>query len=334
MVSTFHMDVSGGERFFDLLEHLHRNPGTNRDVLLLMYYCLSLGFEGRMRVNPQGLLELGRIREGLYRTLRSAHSESERELSPHWQGCNARYQPLSVSMALSTIAATAILSITLLFFGLNSALNARSDATLQEFADLPPKSSATLKMTAALPPASFAPASLPTPTPVPPPKLLAFLEEEIHGGLVTVSPSRQGTLVRIHNRGLFATGSASVQDTFIGLLEKIGAEIAKERVRVIVIGHTDNVPINTFAFPSNWQLSQERARQVARILARHVPATLITAEGRGQTEPVETNDTPEGREANRRTEIVVIQPQPESVPWTSLTGFTPSEAISSPTRIR
>jgi type VI secretion system protein ImpK len=334
MVSTFHMDLTGGERFFDLLEHLHRDPGTNRDVLLLMYYCLSLGFEGRMRINPQGLLELGRVREGLYRTLRSAQGEFERELSPHWQGCNARYQPLSVSIALSTIAALTILSITLLFFGLNATLNARSDATLEEFADLPPKRSATLKVTAVLPPAAPAPASQPIPTPVPPPKLQAFLDEEIRQGLVTVSPSRQGTLVRIHNRGLFATGSASVQVNFVGLLEKIGAEIAKERARVIVIGYTDNVPINTFAFPSNWQLSQERARKVASILARHVPPALITAEGRGQTEPVETNDTPEGREANRRTEIVVIQPQSESAPWTSLTGFTPSEAISNPTHIR
>src|SRR5262249_47193251 len=159
----------------------------------------------------------------------------------------------------------------------------RSDVTLQEFADLPPRSSATLKVVAALPPASFAPASLPTPAPASPPKLQAFLAEEIRQGQVTVSPSRQGTLVRIHNRGLFATGSATVQENFIGLLDKIGAEIAKERTRAIVIGHTDNVPINTLAFPSNWQLSQERARQVARILARHVPAALITAEGRGQT---------------------------------------------------
>jgi type VI secretion system protein ImpK len=325
MVSTFHMDVTGGERFFDLLVHLHGDPGTNRDVLLLMYYCLSLGFEGRMRINPHGLLELGRVRDGLFRTLRSAQGEFERELSPHWQGIDARHQPLSVSTTLSTIAAGTILSLTLLFFGLNATLNARSDVTLQELADLPPKGPASLKMAAVVAP-MVAPAA------APPTTLQTFLDDEIRQGLVAVSPVRQGALVRIRNRGLFATGSASVQDRFLSLLDKIGAEIGKERARVIVVGHTDNIPINTFAFRSNWQLSQERARQVARILARHVPAALITAEGRGQTEPADTNNTPEGREANRRTEIIVTQPQSDSTPWTSSAGSTPSELTSRPMR--
>jgi type VI secretion system protein ImpK len=330
MVSTFHMDVTGGERFFDLLEHLHRDPGTHRDVLLLMYYCLSLGFEGRMRINPQGALELARVREGLYRTLRSVHGEFERELAPHWRGLDARHRPLSTSMALSTIAAGTVLALTLLFFGLNGTLSARSDVTLQQLADLPPKGAASLKV-AAVAAAVVAPPAI---APAPQPKLQTFLDDEIRTGLVTVSQVRQGTLVRIRNRGLFATGSASVQDRFVPLIDKIGAEIAQEGARVLVVGHTDNVPINTFAFRSNWQLSQERARQVARILASHVSPALIQAEGRGETEPADTNDTPEGREANRRTELIVIQPLPGSTSWTSLAGTTPPAPGSTPTPIR
>jgi type VI secretion system protein ImpK len=330
MVSTFHMDVTGGERFFDLLEHLHRDPGTHRDALLLMYYCLSLGFEGRMRINPQGAIELARVREGLYRTLRSIHGEFERELAPHWRGIDARHQPLSTSMALSTIVATTVLALTLLFFGLNGTLSARSDVTLQQLADLPPKGVASLKMAAATAPAIAAPVMASAPQP----KLQTFLDDEIRTGLVTVSQARQGTLVRIRNRGLFATGSASVQDRFVPLIDKIGAEIAQEGARVLVVGHTDNVPINTFAFRSNWQLSQERAHQVARILARHVSPAQIQAEGRGETEPTDTNDTPEGREANRRTELIVIQPQPGSTSWTSLVGTTPPAPGSTPTPIR
>jgi type VI secretion system protein ImpK len=329
MVSTFHMDVTGGERFFDLLEHLHRDPGTHRDVLLLMYYCLALGFEGRMRINPQGALELARVREGLYRTLRSTHGEFERELAPHWRGIDARHQPLSMSMALSTIAATTVLALTLLFFGLNGTLSARSDVTLQQLADLPPKSAVSVKMVAAIAPRPAPPAAVVTE-----PKLQTFLDDEIRTGLVTVSQVRQGTLVRIRNRGLFATGSASVQDRFISLIDKIGAEIGQEGARVLVVGHTDNVPINTFAFRSNWQLSQERARQVARILARHVSPALIRAEGRGETEPADTNDTSEGREANRRTELIVIQPQAGPTSWTSSAGTTPPAPGSTTTPMR
>jgi flagellar motor protein MotB len=118
------------------------------------------------------------------------------------------------------------------------------------------------------------------------------------------------------------------------LIDKIGAEIGQEGARVLVVGHTDNVPINTFAFRSNWQLSQERARQVARILGRHISPALIRAEGRGETEPADTDDTPEGREANRRTELIVIQPQPGSTSWTSLAGTTPPAPGSTTTPMR
>jgi type VI secretion system protein ImpK len=69
IVSTFHRDVQGGERVFELLEHQHKDPGRNRDVLMLMYFCLSLGFRGRLRVSARGALELSQIRDGLYRTL-------------------------------------------------------------------------------------------------------------------------------------------------------------------------------------------------------------------------------------------------------------------------
>jgi type VI secretion system protein ImpK len=309
LVSTFHMDVTGGERFFDLLEHLHRDPGTNRDVLLVMYYCVSLGFEGRMRVNTHGLLELGRVREGLYRTLRSTLGDFERELSPHWRGEDARHRPLSVSMTLSTVTAVTVLVLTSTFFGLSATMNAHSDATLQALADLPPKGAPSLRM--ATPAAQRV---APAPSLAASPKLQMFLEAEIRQGLVSVSPVPQGELVRIRNRGLFASGSASIQQAFLDLLDRIGEEIARERRRVMIIGHTDNVPINTFAFPSNWQLSQERARRVAKLLARHVDPALITSEGRGQTEPIDTNDTPEGREANRRTEIIVTQPLLGSAP--------------------
>ena len=105
LVSTFHVDVTGGERFFDLLNFMHKDPGTNRDVLALMYLCLSIGFEGRLRVVPQGALELSRIRESLFSTLRQVYGDFERELSPHWRGEDARHRPLRNSATLWLTAA-------------------------------------------------------------------------------------------------------------------------------------------------------------------------------------------------------------------------------------
>ncbi len=66
LVSSFHQEVRGGERFFDLLGQLRQNPGTFLPVLELMYLCLSLGFQGRYRLSPRGPGELDRLREDLY----------------------------------------------------------------------------------------------------------------------------------------------------------------------------------------------------------------------------------------------------------------------------
>ena len=103
LVSTFHMDVTGGDRVFDLLDHFHQSPGTNKDLLLLIYLCLSLAFEGRTRVSPRGTLELGRIRDSLYKTLLGQYGVFERELSPHWRGVSARHKPLRTAVALWTL---------------------------------------------------------------------------------------------------------------------------------------------------------------------------------------------------------------------------------------
>lgn len=70
MVSTFHSEVWSGEGFFDILNRLHGDPGKNLDVLELMYLCLSLGFEGKLRLDRRGQSELTRIRDGIFRTIR------------------------------------------------------------------------------------------------------------------------------------------------------------------------------------------------------------------------------------------------------------------------
>ncbi|MBT8072511.1 MAG: type VI secretion system protein TssL, partial [Xanthomonadales bacterium] len=88
LLSMFHKETRGGERFFHLLNKLNQDPARNIDILELMYVCLSLGFQGRYRVDSNGINELAEIRESLYYTLRNQHEETEPELSPHWEGMN------------------------------------------------------------------------------------------------------------------------------------------------------------------------------------------------------------------------------------------------------
>ncbi|MBO0662667.1 type VI secretion system protein TssL, long form [Jiella sp. MQZ9-1] len=324
LVSTFHMDVTGGDRVFDLLDHFHQSPGANKDLLLLIYLCISLAFEGRTRVSARGALELERIRESLYRTLLGQFGVFERELSPHWRGVNARHKPLRTATVLWTLLAllALILGIGYLFFLIG--LNRASDGTFSALASLPPNQAPSL----APPPPPPAPkvetvkaapkTAPPPPKPTPPAKpqvsdlekrlknLMAFLQPEVEKGLVGLSNANGRLLVRISNAGLFDTGSADVNPKFQGLLQRIGGALASEDFKAVVVGYTDNVPIHTPEFPSNYDLSKARAKAVGDVLSQFTGPGQVTTEGRADSDPIASNDTPEGREKNRRTEILVM----------------------------
>jgi len=85
-----------------------------------------------------------------------------------------------------------------------------------------------------------------------------------------------------------------------------------------VTGHTDNSPMRSARFPSNWHLSEERARTVRDLLVAHqVPADRITAEGRADSEPIVANDTPANRAQNRRVEITLLAARAPAGPSTA-----------------
>ena len=299
LVSTFHVDVTGGERFFDLLTFMHKDPGTNRDVLALMYLCLSIGFEGRLRVVPQGALELSRIRESLYSTLRQVYGDFERELSPHWRGEDARHRPLRTSAALWLIAAVCALALLGTYFGLNASLAKQSDGTLQRIAAAPPTGAISVAVERPAPRPTVAPATLAA--------MNAALAPEVASGRVQVIPADTTVTLRINSAGLFASGSADLTRTVRPAIEHIGAALAPTGGHVTVVGHTDNVPYHEPRYKSNQGLSEARARSVAEVLAQSVPRDRIETAGRADTEPVASNATPGGREQNRRIDLEVTQ---------------------------
>jgi type VI secretion system protein ImpK len=86
LLSKFHNETFGGERFFQLLDRLSKNPIKHLPMLELMYLCLALGFEGKYRIQTRGLTELDNLRDALYRQIRQIRTDVPRELSPHWQG--------------------------------------------------------------------------------------------------------------------------------------------------------------------------------------------------------------------------------------------------------
>ncbi|TBY18100.1 type VI secretion system protein TssL, long form, partial [Rhizobium leguminosarum] len=161
--------------------------------------------------------------------------------------------------------------------------------------------------------------------------LLAFLQPEVEKKLVTLSDSNGRLLVRISNSGLFATGSAEVSQKFHDLLQRIGGALAAENFRAVVVGYTDNVPIRTVQFPSNWHLSEARAKAVGEILSSFTGPGAILTEGRADTDPIAANDTPVGREMNRRTEILVLTDPSERLNDAGLTTPRQADMPSEPT---
>jgi type VI secretion system protein ImpK len=153
------------------------------------------------------------------------------------------------------------------------------------------------------------------PAPPPPPpepdlvdRIRVFLAPEIQQRLVVVEGDAQRLMIRIAGRGMFPSGSSSVEAAFLPLLNRIGEALRAEGGRVTVLGQSDNQPIRTVRFPSNFALSAARAEAAKDIMAAaNGQPARFTAIGRADTEPLVPNTTPDGRETNRRIEVVLIR---------------------------
>jgi type VI secretion system protein ImpK len=300
LVSTFHQEVRSGERFFDLLSQLRQNPGTFLPVLELMYLCLSLGFQGRYRLSPRGPGELDRLREDLYTIIVRQQAAPDPALAPHWQGVQSPYRPARATVPTWVIGTVALAAIGGLFIWFSTSLNAASDEVFAQLLGAP--LAHMPQITRAAP---VRPPPPPPKGPVPDP-LYVFLKPEIDQGLVTVLGSRAVPIVRIRNTGMFASGSATVSPAYYRLLQRIGEALKAEKGAVTVDGYTDNQPIHTVQFPSNFQLSTARAEAARALIVRALGDTdRVAAQGHADADPVASNATPQGREENRRIEVVL-----------------------------
>lgn len=143
--------------------------------------------------------------------------------------------------------------------------------------------------------------------------LRRLLKQEIKEGQIDVETTARTILIRIREKGSFASGSALLNSSFVGVIDKIASALTQIEGKIAVEGHTDNVPINTFAYPSNWDLSAARSVAVVRRMLDIAPLepTRVTASGFADTRPQAINSTFDGRARNRRVEIVVKQPLDE-----------------------
>jgi chemotaxis protein MotB len=137
------------------------------------------------------------------------------------------------------------------------------------------------------------------------------LKEEIQEGMVEIDFDETRVIVRIQEKGSFASGSDQPHPDFFEVMDKIGVVVASQEGDIVVAGHTDDVPISTMRFRSNWELSSARAVTVVHALLRHpnVDMGRVKIEGYADTRPIVPNDSAENRARNRRVELVLEQGQ-------------------------
>lgn len=300
MLSRFFGERVGGVRFFEELERAKVDPVGNYHLLELIHACLGIGFQGMHRTSGGGAASLQQIQRNLYELLRRTRGV-EREVSPRWQGQALAPEAFRFQIPLWATAAVVGAFLLGLFLLLRMLLTGHSEATAQELVTLHPSTEIEIVRAVYAPPP-------PPPPPAPASPAGQFqdaLKAEIADNSIQVVESGNQIVLRVA-AALFAPADAQVKPAFSGLIQRLAALLEKGAGPVKVVGHTDVIPIKTVRFPSNFVLSEARAKAVAEIIRRGLTKPdRVEVEGKGADVPIASNKTPEGRARNRRVDIVV-----------------------------
>jgi len=292
LLVKFHREAVGGEEFFPVVERFMRRPTEHLDLLELAYMCLSLGFEGKYRLSPNGNRVLEELRAEIYTEIQRLRGDSGLSLSINWQGLRDLRSPLTRYVPMWVLWVGAGLVLLLAYLGFSYKINLASNRIYGDWMTI---ASEEVKI-------PEPPPAAPVYVPAPPPRLPRFgdlLANEVASKMVVVL---DGPILRLTNA--FDSGSDQIRKEYMPLLSKIGQALKNGTSRVEVIGHTDNKPIFSARFPSNWDLSNARAKRVAEVLdSQGALGNRLTFKGRAEREPVAPNDTAANRALNRRVDI-------------------------------
>jgi chemotaxis protein MotB len=160
-------------------------------------------------------------------------------------------------------------------------------------------------------------------------ELEQVLGPEIKKGEVALKAGHGGLVVSLREVGFFDSGSAEVKLKSEPVVARIAKSLNARRFNVRIEGHTDNVPIHTDRFASNWELSTARATEVAKLFITRYgfPPESLSAAGFAEFHPAAPNDTEKGRSLNRRVDIVIVAaPTKKSSELSNGEGSSPLDA--------
>jgi chemotaxis protein MotB len=134
------------------------------------------------------------------------------------------------------------------------------------------------------------------------------LSNQVAQHTVSIQMGRDGLVISLREAGFFGSGSANPRPETLPTLRQIAASLGRTPYDLRIEGHTDNFPIHTAEFDSNWELSAARATHIARIFLdlKAMPPDRLSAAGYAEYHPVASNETEGGRAENRRVDLVVL----------------------------
>jgi type VI secretion system protein ImpK len=292
LLVTFHNETWGGEKFYQVLARLVQDPKKHIDLIEMMAVCIALGFEGRFGVVDNGRSQLETLRRRLVEIIGGARGEHGKALSQHWRGAESDGKAKWGFMPLWIAVGGTLLLLALIYAIYSFVLAGRSSEVFSAITSIRlPKAQAVVAVAKPAPVKRFA----------------QFLEPEVREGLLTVRDDADRSVVTLRGDGLFDSGSTDVKSRYVAVLSRLSDALNSVPGAVLVTGYTDNVPIRTVRFPSNYELSQARADVVRRIIDERLAVKNRTrAEGRADSDPLVANDSAENRSRNRRVEVTLL----------------------------
>ena len=292
LLVSFYDETWGGERFFEIIQNLKQDSDKNIDLIEFMYLCLQFGYKGKYQVLNNGELEIDKIKRDLLALIHSKRPDQTVNLFKHNPIITNNIQrKRRLAIPLWVVGVLGAVALGVGYFTMQWSLGDKFNTASTKVNSLKLPSVITKQQD--------------TQKTV---RLRPLLENEIARKLVSVEDFQDRSTVTILGDGLFESGSAQIQDQYYPVLAAVSQALDSVEGQIIVTGYTDNQPIQSLNFPSNWHLSQARADAVKEILLNYVKngGTRIRSEGRGSTDPVAPNDTLENRAKNRRVEITLF----------------------------
>lgn len=290
LLVTFHNETWGGEKFFQILARLSRSPREYLHLLELMNYCLLLGFEGRYRITDNGSSQLETLKQRLVQLIRSVRGAHAPPLSP-----------TAVDRAVPAVSWRPMLPLSV--FGLLLALFAGAYFIVLDWR----LNDISRPLLTAIRETRLPGVELSSAPPRGPHTFQDRLQSEVAQGYLSVRENDRQATVIIRGDALFDSGSAELRAPFHPLIERVADALNQVPGDVVVRGFSDSDRITNGRYASNSELSLARAEAVKALLQRSLlRQDRISAEGRGEADPVAPNTSAAGKAMNRRVEITLL----------------------------